>query len=298
VKFVEQKEKAMSGRACLALLSAFSAAVIAISAHAAERQTIKVGEMTVSYGDEGQGVPLVLVHGGGINHESWRSFVPAAVKKFRVLTPDTRDHGATDNPSGKFSYDLTADDLAGFIAALKLEKPLVMGYSDGGIIVLNFLVRHPGVARAAVISGASHRIASDQHYKDGMMAFYGYAEPGELPDAVMDKWESDFSEYVERYRKMHGTADNPDRWRQLYKTVWPTWTTPWVMDSAALGKIETPSLVFLAQHDEFFTPEQAVELARLMPKAELAILPGVGHLGFRTKADLYNAIAVEFLERQ
>jgi pimeloyl-ACP methyl ester carboxylesterase len=215
-----------------------------------------------------------------------------------VLTPDTRDHGATDNPSGQFNYDLVADDLAGFIAALKLERPLIMGYSDGGIIALNFMMRHPGVARAAVVSGASHRVAADQHYNDGMMAFYGYATPGELPESVLDSWVKDFPQYVEIYRKMHGTADNPDRWRELYKRVWPTWTTPWVMDSAVLGKIETPTLVLLAQHDEFFTPEQAAELARLIPKAELAILPGVGHLGYRQKATIFNAIALDFLERQ
>jgi pimeloyl-ACP methyl ester carboxylesterase len=282
----------------IALTTALALAAAASDVGAQQRKTVKVGDMTVSYGDEGQGVPLVLVHGGGVNHSSWRTFLPEAVKSFRVLTPDTRDHGATDNPSGKFSYDLAADDLAGFIAALKLEKPLVMGYSDGGIIALNFLLRHPGVARAAVVAGASHKIAADEHYAAGMMAFYGYNQPGELPDPVLDRWVKDFPQYVELYQKLHGTPNKPDRWRELYKRVWPTWTTPWIMDSAALGKIETPVLVLLAQHDEFFTPEQNAELARLIPKAELAILPGVGHLGYRQKAAIFNAITIDFLSRQ
>lgn len=287
----------MLGRFALALVAGFAIGAFTLDAGANERKTAKVGDMTVSYGDEGQGVPLVLIHGGGVNHTSWRTFAPEAVKQFRVLTPDTRDHGATDNPSGEFNYDLVADDLAGFIDALQLEKPLIMGYSDGGIIALNFMMRHPGKARAAVVAGASHKVAADDHYAAGMMAFYGYNQPGELPDAVLDSWVKDFPAYVEIYQKMHGTPDNPDRWRELYKRVWSTWTTAWIMDSEALKKIETPTLVFLAQHDEFFTPEQNAELARLIPKAELAILPGVGHLGYREKAPIFNAIALDFLAR-
>jgi pimeloyl-ACP methyl ester carboxylesterase len=263
-----------------------------------ERKTVKVGDLTVSYGDAGAGQPLVLVHGGGLSSRMWQWFAPVAAAKFRVLTPDTRGHGGTDNPGGKFTYDLAADDLTGFIDALGLQQPIVMGYSDGGIIALTFVQRHPGKAKAAVVGGASHKIAADPHYFDGMTAFYGYDKPGELPDAVMDRWAAESPDLIERYRAMHGTPDNPERWRELYKTMWPVWTTPLLMDTAALAKVETPTLLMLAQRDEFFTPEEVVELSRLMPASELAILPGVNHTVVRTNPDLFNAVAMDFLNRQ
>jgi pimeloyl-ACP methyl ester carboxylesterase len=262
------------------------------------RKTVKVGDMTVSYGDAGDGQPLILVHGGGLSSRMWQWFAPVAVSRFRVLTPDTRGHGGTDNPGGEFSYDLAADDLAGFIDALGLQRPVVMGYSDGGIITLMFLQRHPGKAKAAVVGGASHKVAADQHYFEGMTAFYGYNQAGELPDAVMDKWAIESPELIERYRTMHGTPENPERWRELYKAMWPVWTTPLVMDAGSLAKVETLTLLMLAQRDEFFTPEEVVELSRIMPATELAILPGVNHTVVRANPDLFNAVAMDFLNRQ
>jgi len=272
--------------------------LLALPVQAQDRKTVPVGELTVSCGDAGTGQPVILLHGGGLSSAMWRWFAPVAAENFRVLTPDTRGHGQTDNPSGAFSYDLTADDVAGFIAALGLEQPFVVGYSDGGITALTFLMRHPGLARAAVIGGATHKVAADAHYAAGMQAFFGYNTPGALPDIVMDGWIADQPDTIERYRKVHGTAGNPDRWRELYASVWPTWTTPLVMDKAALQAVSTPTLVVLAQNDEFFTPDQATELASLLGTTELAVLPDLGHTVFRDDPDQFNAVVLEFLLRQ
>jgi len=272
--------------------------VAALPLHAQDRKTVQVGDMTVSYGDAGTGQPVILLHGGGLSSAMWRWLAPVAAEKFRVLTPDTRGHGQTDNPADRFSYDLAADDLASFIGALNLEQPMVVGYSDGGIIALTFLTRHPGVAKAAVVGGASHKVAVDAHYADGMLAFFGYNTPGALPDSVLDGWVATQPETVERYRKLHGTADNPDRWRALYQTVWPVWTTPLTMHADALRAVTTPTLVILAQNDEFFTPDQATELASLLPDAELQILPNLGHTAFREDPEQFNGVVMDFLLRQ
>lgn len=147
------------------VLLALAAAAIGLAdpLPAQDRATVQVGALTVSYADAGTGTPVVLVHGGGLTSRMWTGFVEAAAPTHRLLTPDTRNHGGTDNPSGTFDYDLAAADLAGFIAALGLERPVVMGYSDGGIIVQKFLLAHPGIASAAVIGGATNRVAADDH---------------------------------------------------------------------------------------------------------------------------------------
>lgn len=63
-----------------------------------------------------------------------------------------------------------AEDTAAFVKALKLEKPLVMGYSDGGMVVLKLTSRYPDLARAAIVGGATHRFATT-HYMQGMEIF-------------------------------------------------------------------------------------------------------------------------------
>lgn len=266
-------------------------------AFAQDRATAMVGDMTVSYADTGTGRPVVLVHGGGLTSRMWGGFVEAAAPTHRLLTPDTRNHGGTDNPSGTFSYTLAADDLAGFIAALGLEQPVVMGYSDGGIIVQTFLIAHPGVASAAVIGGATNRVAADDHYMAGMMAFYGYDRRGELPAAVLDALEVNAPDFAGRLKALHGTDAAPDRWRELHQLAWPVWTTEMIIPADQLATIDVPVLVVLGQNDDFFQPADALALAEALPKGEIAIIPGASHSAFRERPEIFAALVLDFLAR-
>jgi pimeloyl-ACP methyl ester carboxylesterase len=276
------------------------AALILLSAPALaqDRKTVAVGDLTVSYGDTGgEGIPVVLVHGGGISSRMWGGFVEGAVADggLRLLTPDTRNHGGTDNPSGRFAYELAAEDLAGFIDALGLEGPAVMGYSDGGIIVQEFLLANPGVARAAVIGGATNRVAADDRHMQGMQAFYGYAERGELPDSALDALEVSAPDFVERLRALHATASEPERWRTLHRLAWPTWTTEKVIPLEGFASVDIPLLVVVGQNDDFFLPEDAIALARAFPQGEIAVIPGVSHAAFRERPAIFNALVLDFL---
>lgn len=281
------------------MLFAAALAVFGMSdaATAQDRKTVMVGDMTVSYGDTGAGQPIVLVHGGGLTSRMWGGFVEAAAPTHRLLTPDTRNHGGTDNPSGMFSYDLAAEDLAGFIDALGLEQPVVMGYSDGGIIVQKFLIAHPGVASAAVIGGATNRVAADDHYMAGMMSFYGYDQRGELPDGVLDALEVNAPDFAGRLKALHGGDAAPNRWRDLHKLAWPVWTTEMVIPAEELATIDVPVLVILGQNDDFFRPEDALALAETLPKGEIAIIPGASHSAFRERPDIFAALVLDFLTR-
>lgn len=264
------------------------------------REVVKVGELTVSYAELGpaDGIPLVLVHGGGLTSRMWQWFAPeAAAAGYHVYLPDTRNHGATDNPSGQFSYELAAEDLGGFLAALDLKKPVLMGYSDGGIIVQTYLLSHPDAAAAAVIGGATNKVAADDHYMAGMQAFYGYDQRGELPDGALDALAANAPEFAARLQALHATPDDPDRWRSLHKLAWPVWTTSRVTPPEAYSAIAIPTLVILGQHDEFFLPEDALALARALPEGEVAVIPGAHHPAFRDAAPVFNAIVLDFLKR-
>lgn len=94
---------------------------------------VEANGIKIHYVEEGEGPPLLLIHGGGLTAKSWQGLAKEASRYFRVIMPDSRGHGLTNNPQGTFSYDLMTEDMAAFVKALKLEKPLVMGYSDGGV---------------------------------------------------------------------------------------------------------------------------------------------------------------------
>jgi pimeloyl-ACP methyl ester carboxylesterase len=108
---------------------------------------IEANGLTIYYEVCGEGEPLLLIHGGTATCSSWASHLPAFTQHFRVFAPDSRGHGRTDNPAGELAYRPMADDVAALIEALGLQRPLVLGYSDGGQIALELGMRYPELAR-------------------------------------------------------------------------------------------------------------------------------------------------------
>jgi pimeloyl-ACP methyl ester carboxylesterase len=93
---------------------------------------IEVNEAALYYEERGHGAPLILIHGGLASSSQWEPVVPELANGFRVITPDSRGHGRSTNPAGELSDARIADDIAALIAALRLRRPVVGGWSDGG----------------------------------------------------------------------------------------------------------------------------------------------------------------------
>ncbi|MGE5597160.1 MAG: alpha/beta fold hydrolase, partial [Hyphomicrobiales bacterium] len=111
--------------------------------------TIESGGLTINYIDEGQGQPIVLVHGFASSLQgNWRAtgVVDALVNDGRrVVALDCRGHGRSDKPHDPEAYGGTkmADDVVNLADHLGIEKPDLMGYSMGGGIAASLLARFP-----------------------------------------------------------------------------------------------------------------------------------------------------------
>src|SRR5262249_4838176 len=119
---------------------------------------VEANGLNIYYKEMGNGEPLLRLHGGIASTNAvwadppwgWSAQMPAFAQHFRVIAPDTRGHGRTVNAGGELSYPLLADDVVALIAALGLERPLLCGFSDGGITSTCVAIRHPGLLRALV----------------------------------------------------------------------------------------------------------------------------------------------------
>lgn len=263
---------------------------------------VQADGLRIAYTEYGQGRPLVLIHGGGLTSAMWAEQIPVLAEKFHVLVPDTRGHGKTNNPDHAFSYELLAEDVMAFCHALGVEKPVLMGYSDGGIVALTAGVRHPGFARALVVGGAVPPFgeADRKHYFEGMHSFYAPVKGGSvLTDEHLDAMYAEAPESWEVMARMHAKPGQPDYWRTLMKDVWNTWNTPesYAYTSEQLRGVNIPALVILGDRDDFFLPSSAARLAALLPEGELAVVPRAAHNVFHAKPGLFNALVMDFLER-
>ena len=253
---------------------------------------IEANGLRVYYEVYGEGEPLLLIHGGTATSRSWASHLPAFTEHFRVFTPDSRGHGRTDNPTDELDYRLMADDVAALVSVLGLQRPLVLGYSDGGQIALELGMRYTGLARALVLGGA--QFGFSEAYLEAVRALLGITDGEEVEP---EKLEREQPEWVAFLREAHGHVYGPEYWKTYVKQLASLWLTPLHYTSEDFAAVTDPVLILIGDRDEGASPEEAIELLRLLPNAELAVAPASEHSFIEAKAGLFDALALDFLMR-
>src|SRR5436190_17189478 len=102
--------------------------------------------------------PVVLNHGSTDSGVCWTPVARALEADYDVVMPDARGHGLTDAPDGGYDVETRAADLAGFVEALKLDRPVVGGHSMGASTTLRFAAGYPDMLRAAILEDGGIRL--------------------------------------------------------------------------------------------------------------------------------------------
>jgi pimeloyl-ACP methyl ester carboxylesterase len=101
--------------------------------------------------DEGQGEPLLLIHGMAGSSQTWRAVLPQLAKKYRVIAPDLLGHGRSTKPRTDYSLGAFAVGLRDLLDELGVKSATVVGHSLGGGIAMQFLYQHPDYCRRLVL---------------------------------------------------------------------------------------------------------------------------------------------------
>jgi pimeloyl-ACP methyl ester carboxylesterase len=206
------------------------------------------------------GTPLVLLHGGGSSIEtSFGRTLPALAKTRRVVAFDQQGHGRTADIDRPFTFEGSADDAAALLRHLGIAKADLMGFSNGGSIAMQAAIRHPElVRRLVIVSAMVRRDGMRPGFWDGMQRATLADMPPELQEAYRKT-----SPHPERLQSFHDKSVQ----RMLAFRDWP---------EATVRSISAPALVVVGD-DDVVRPEHAVEMARLLPHARLAVLPLTDH---------------------
>ncbi|MBE7482108.1 MAG: alpha/beta fold hydrolase [Polyangiaceae bacterium] len=103
----------------------------------------RVGETTLAWTEAGSGPPLLLLHGLGDCHRTWRRVLPLLAPHHRVLLVDLPGHGLSGRPDAPYTLAWYAETLRGFLDALELERVQVVGHSFGGGVAQWMLLDDP-----------------------------------------------------------------------------------------------------------------------------------------------------------
>ncbi|WP_042386671.1 alpha/beta fold hydrolase [Streptacidiphilus melanogenes] len=148
---------------------------------------------SLAYRDVGprDGAVLVLLHSGFVDSTQFDNLVPRLVELgCRVVAPDARGHGRSDNASRPFRQ---TDDLADLLRHLGLRQVVLVGVSMGAMIAVDTALEHPELVRALVISG---RGIGDTDRTDPWAAEVGTAMWGALASGDLDGWLDGFLKWI------------------------------------------------------------------------------------------------------
>lgn len=138
-------------------------------------KTIVAANITTNYHDQGNGFPLLLIHGSGPGVSAWanwRLVLPELAKHRRVIAPDMVGFGFTQVPDGiRYSLDGWVDHAIGLLDALGIEQTDLVGNSFGGGVALAMAIRHPNRIRRLIMMGSCGTSFPLTH---GLNAAWGY----------------------------------------------------------------------------------------------------------------------------
>jgi pimeloyl-ACP methyl ester carboxylesterase len=210
----------------------------------------------------GEGSPLLFIHGNGGNIKSFEKQIPYFSSKYKVIIPDSRAQGRSDDPSDSLSYDMMADDFAELLNQLNIDSVKVIGWSDGGINGLLLAIRHPEKVKMLAITGANI-----------------------TPDTTAI-FPNDFNEIWNTVNTLKNKTDKTDQEKKDYKLNKLMCDQPNIPLND-LQKITAPTLVIAGDHD-MIRLNHTLLIQQNIKGAFLWILPNSGHATLMQYPDEFN----------
>lgn len=234
------------------------------------------------HGEAREGTPLVLLHGGGDTIEtSFGRILPELARSRKVIAFERQGYGHTpDVPERPFTFEQFADDTVALLDHLGIPQADLFGFSNGGTVALHAAVRHPERVRKLVLASAFfNHDAAEPAFWGGFAA----ATPDIMPKVLRDAYIA--------------AAPHPENFERFFYKGVNLMRTFQDIPREALQALQSPALVICGDWD-VMRPEHAVEEYRLIPRAQLAVLPGTDHMSLTSRTEWLVPMIERFLDAQ
>lgn len=250
-------------------------------------------DLKLYYEINGEGPPLLLIHGLGSSGHDWEKQIPHFVQRYQIVTPDLRGHGRSDKPPGPYSIGLFAEDAVALIHALELAPLHLVGISMGGMVAFELAVRCPEMLRSLTVVNSYPEMRVETLWEHmqvwrrylflellgmrgtGVMLgrhLFPFPEQAELRKLFVQRWaENDKRAYRESLRAIFN----------------------WDVEDQ-LGKIKCPVLVVASDGDYMPLEEKRTYTAKV-PDAKLVVIENARHAVTAERPGQFNMVLDEFL---
>lgn len=247
---------------------------------------------------------LVLIHGWSQHHLSWsRQLEGGLARRFRLVAPDLRGHGASEKPAQPEAYDNSAPwagDVAAILAALGLSRPILVGWSMGGWVVCDYLRCFGADAIGGIVlvgstirMGQGARPGVHEKRRPEVRAEGMYAEDQAVNLAATIAFlRACFAAPLSKHDLALMTGFNmlvPPHVRRAARLRSEDYTP-------VLAAYRGPALVVFGEAEKICLPAMQEDVVAALPQARVRRYRGVGHAPFREAPELFDADLAAFAD--
>lgn len=270
-------------------------------------KSVMVDGQRIAYLDQGQGPPVLLIHGFGGSMWQWEHQQSALATRFRIITPDLPGSGLSDKPDIAYTPDEMLQFLAGFLDALRIPQASLVGNSMGAGLAIGMALDHPDrVSKLVLISGLPPRVmdhlanptikrALTASTPSWLVSFGNFLFGGLMVDRILKDIVYDHTlltpavlERSNRNRQRPGlikplmtVGDNLPAWEERY--------------APRIGTITQPTMILWGEEDRVFPIKAGKLLHELIPKSAFTAIPRAGHIPQWEQPEPVNAYLRSFL---
>lgn len=251
-----------------------------------------IGGHKIAFVDQGQGRPVILIHGIPTNSQMWRKIIPQLAASHRVIAPDLLNYGQSTKPANAdVSINAQSRMIIGLMHALGIRSADIVAHDIGGGVAQLIAVNHPEAVRKLVLIDSvcfdSWPIPEFEPLQDpaaeAEMSLEKFVDMmrGFMPTGVINK-SAMTDEVIDLYLSPWSTEDGKRAFFRNLRRLSKEYTEA-IADE--LRNIRHPTMVVWGDHDPFQKPEYAKRLTETIPGAELAWIEDAGHWLIEEKPD-------------
>lgn len=266
-------------------------------------KSIQTGSYRTNYHDQGEGFPVIFIHGSGpgvFAWANWRLVIPKVSPHRRVLAPDMVGFGYTERPEEvDYNMDSWVRQMVNFMDALGIAQADLVGNSFGGGLALAMAVEHPERVRKMILMGA---MGVNFPITEGLDAVWGYTPSPENMLRMLDLFVDDKSYANQELANIRYKASIEPGFQEAFSSMFPAPRQRWVESMARhesrLSEIKHPTLIVHGREDEVIPVDNAYKLINMIDNAQLHIFGHTGHWTQIERAQSFSDLVNLFLDEE
>ncbi len=259
-----------------------------------------VDSLLIHYRDEGEGEPLVLLHGAFSSLHTFNDWAKILKKHFRVIRLDIMGFGLTGpNEANDYSMSNHMRVLKSFLNILKIDQCYMVGNSLGGWLSWEFALRYPERIKKLVLIDAAGFLEEENiplPFKLARAPIFGRVIKYVVRRAVLEQFVKQVyydqtkvtEQLINRYYDLFTRDGNSDAFLSLVNQ-------PYKDNTSRLREIQAPTLVLWGREDMWIPVHNAQRFHQLLPNSHLKIYPHVGHVPMEEIAEESALDLLDFL---